>query len=195
VSADKLGFGRTSYTAEDGVGIGEYTGGGVSIEAGVGEVARINREEKAEDENGSASLVLALIGLYGLGEKCGISPEQGEEYLQKSVQKGNGMAQAIDSSPELKHPATVASFKPAYMREKENTENDRNVEANANSAQTTQSTESEPTPFGLFDAGFSLAVGAVGGLLINWIFHTGFWIPFIIVTLIWGGLTYMGSKH
>ena len=84
------------------------------IESAVGEVVRLLKEDGDldEDKNGSASLTMALIGLYGLGDKCGISVEQGEEYLQQSAAKGNGIADTIVRNPELKGPATVMSFNP-----------------------------------------------------------------------------------
>ena len=89
-----------------------------AITAGVGEVARIQREDKPEDENGKSSLALALIGLYGLGGQCGISVEQGEEYLQQAAAKGNGTAGTMIRNPELKGPATALSFNP-FKEEKE----------------------------------------------------------------------------
>lgn len=74
-----------------------------AIEAGVAEVARINRE-KLNDKDGHPYLVLAMIGLYGLGQKCGISVSQGEEYLRKAVELGHPIAETISRHPDLKYP-------------------------------------------------------------------------------------------
>lgn len=88
------------------------------IDSAVGEVVRLLKEDGDldEDENGSASLTMALIGLYGLGGKCGVSVADGEAYLQKSVEKGNGIAQTMARNPELKSAATATSFNP-YKKE------------------------------------------------------------------------------
>ena len=76
-----------------------------AIEAGVGEVARLNLDN-ARGNDSKACLVLALIGLYELGSKCGISTYQGEEYLRKSVDLGHPIAKIISQDPNLKRPAS-----------------------------------------------------------------------------------------
>ena len=93
------------------------------IDAGVGEVARIQREER-DDSKGDASVVLALIGVFGLGEKCGITQEQGMELVKVAAEKGNGLAQYIldatkgDSAPAAA-PAAPAEPAPAAAPVKE----------------------------------------------------------------------------
>ena len=82
------------------------------IDSAVGEVVRLLKEDGDldEDKNGSASL-------YGLGGKCGVSVADGEAYLQKSVEKGNGIAQTMARNPELKSAATATSFNPYKKKE------------------------------------------------------------------------------
>ena len=150
-----------------------------AVEAGVAEVARISLEDKPNEQS-EAYLTLALIGLYGLGKKCGISVEQGEEYLQKAIEAGHPYAELINEDPKLKHPEalpyqTTASAAPAAEKKEE---------------------EKVPVgPFGWSDVVTSLIVGAVGGLLINWIFKTGFWIPALVIAVLFCGVMYIGSDH
>lgn len=147
-----------------------------AVEAGVAEVARISLEDKA-DNLSEAYLTLALIGLYGLGVKCGISVEQGEAYLQKAAEAGHPYAEIIGQDPNLKYPQAYpyqTAAAPVAQKEEE---------------------KAPVGPFGWSDVVTSLVVGAVGGLLINWIFKTGFWIPFLVVGALFCGILYIGSDH
>lgn len=65
------------------------------------------RSQEAGDSTGSVCLTLALIGLYGLGEKFGLSTAQGEEYLQKAAAKGHPMAALIRTCPDMKAAAAL----------------------------------------------------------------------------------------
>lgn len=147
-----------------------------AVEAGVGEVIRINQEDKADNQS-EANLTLALVGLYGLGVKHGISVEQGEEYMRKAIELGNPIAKIINDDPSLKHPQSLPYSAPA------------------GGSTSTQDAPVETTPFGMTDVITALVVGAVGGLLCNWIFHTGFLIPFLVVSVLFGAVLFIGSKH
>lgn len=85
-----------------------------ALEAAVAEVARLN-QEKLNQQDGKPYLVLAMIGLNGLGRRCGISVSQGEAYLQKAVDLGNPIAETISRNPNLKYPASQPVYSAASM--------------------------------------------------------------------------------
>lgn len=132
----------------------------------------------AEDEYGKPQLTLAIVGLYGIGKKFGIDQAAGQTYLQQAVDKKNVIASVIQKDPALSHAETVNEFKP------ETTTNSQ--------AETSGSTES--TNWTLGDIIVILIVGVIGGGIVNLIFHTGFFVPFLIFSAIALGLSIYGSK-
>lgn len=162
--------------------------------------------EKGKDENGKPQLALALAGLYGLAGKQGVSRENGKEYLKQAADKGNGQADFILRNPSLQSPETEEQFKGPSKEEmakaKANLEKaiaDAVAEQNEKKKLEKESeipveTTKQTTPFGMSDIKFGLGCGLVGSLLLKLIFHTGFLMPFIIISLIVIGLLYSGSS-
>lgn len=144
------------------------------IEAGVAEVVRLNLD-KGEDRE--AYMTLALVGLYGLGQKCGISVAQGEEYLQKAIEAGHPYAERINRDSSLKYPQALPH---KTTNEKKPTEKKRPI---------------GPPPFTLGDVIVSMVVGAIASLFVALAFRTGFVISFLAVTFLTGLFRFAASKH
>lgn len=160
--------------------------------------------ESDTDKNGVSALSLAVVGLYGLGRKQGINRSEGEKYLQKAIDCGNGEAKFLKQCPELLSPKTYDSFTgpsednlakakadledalAAAMSEKSN-KAEKDIPTTSPDHPSAK-TSIEKHKFGMFDFVLDLIIGtvlgAIAGGLIHLFFRTGFLIPFGIASVI-----------
>lgn len=80
----------------------------VRIEQAVEEI--VTEYEKLADQDAGAEFVLALIGLYDLGERVGLDRKQGMDHLEKAVKRGHERAVMMKENPVLLKPETMNQF-------------------------------------------------------------------------------------
>lgn len=79
------------------------------LERHVKDAVQNSKDALEYETNGAPQAALALLGLYGLGEKYGITQAMGREYLQQGAKMGNANAQYLLDNPQFQTPQGVAN--------------------------------------------------------------------------------------
>lgn len=130
IAALKLGNLHSAYALQENLHMKED----FPLARRVKEIIRQSVEEIVEEYeelselDSNAEFVLALIGLYDLGERVGLGRKKGMEYLEKAVQKGNERAILMTKNPVLLKPETMNQFEmPSAKESKEQGKRKRGI--------------------------------------------------------------------
>lgn len=102
----------------------------------------MNEDGNPAAAKGVPQFALALVGLYGLGAEVGIDRAKGMEYLNTSVQLGNGHAKSVADHSELQDPRQFG----ALLQDPQRLAALLNGDGQAASAQAASAQEAQPQP-------------------------------------------------